>query len=774
MTFPISITVSQIKTELYKFKETAEIIIKTTNSANSDIVVFHELVFGYTYDDLFLQPDLTSRNKINIKHHVSEFLFELTETQLSQSEIFLNFEILNNFYLQTLNSINLILESGCTTNKLIVISCPMQHMKKLYNCNIFISNNQIVLIRPKVELANESHYHEPRHFSYYEYRESNGNMKTLETFTFPSNSNIKQKTAPFGVAILQAQIGKSFVNIGSEICEELWCEHPTLGDYQIMNNVDILINTSSSYFELDKLDLRMNLVKNASTGIVYVYCNNSGEQSHNSTCMDGASMVYKNCELLTIMEQFSAEQIQTSTVTFDLENLQTTRQKIQIIDDFPVFHVIPIVISINQTFNELTQIISHPVLIDRYEQCLYAMMYWLWGYYVKSGATFLFLPLSGGMDSGLTSAIVFGMCKKIIANAFKTQNKYILKIIIERLKNTNFLNDPMCHLLQNIVSCYSENLILIKQLPDFTPELLHELAKQICKFIHVTVYLASEHSSLETFNRAKNLSNQTGSTFLSETITAEYNAFKNSLNYKPNFGNFFSEDIALECLQARCRMVKIYELCQLYSISSIGYNPQSFGIVLAASNSSELFTGYWTKYDAGSADLCLIGGCSKPLINILSKIASNMFNLDSLESIINAVPTAELKPSDSQQTDEGDMGFTYKINQLFSSLTSSSHFDFIDIFNLMLQGFDSISSNQHNLISREKFITLLVEKLRKYIWRSFSNIHKRIIATQSIHIEKSDPDYKRAYLLPNNVNPNIIINDLLLLAQHEINFHQKN
>lgn len=742
----ISIDTVQLKSNLYSIDNTSDMIINTVNSSNSDIIVFHELIFGYSYDDLFLQPDLSERGKKLITDNVSDLLGELIGSNVNIDQQ-LNFDYTNNFNISNLNAIGKILNSGCTTNKLIVLSAPIVHKKRLYNCNLYLSNNNILLVRPKTELANESHYHEPRHFSYYEYREQTGNLKDLEQIVFPSNSLLHNHCAPFGIAIIEAIVGTTNVKIASEICEELWCDAPTLGNYLILNDVDILINTSSSYFEIDKLATRMELIKNASSGVVYVYCNNCGEQSYNNTCMDGASMVYADGKLLLLMEQFPIEFMQRGTVTVDIEKIKHSRQRHDFLS-FPKFDVLNTTIN-HHTNNTLQTIpLTKYNIANKYEQCLFAMMLWLYEYYEKSGATYLFLPLSGGLDSGLTSAIVYGMCKCIIVKAFATKNMKIIDVIIKRLSFANALE--RCTNLSFVIECYKTKKY--DCLPTFDDKYQIILAKEICSLIHVTVYLGSPHSSLLTLHRAKKLSEETGATFIEDFISDEYNAFRK----EAEFGESAWKDLALECLQARCRMVKIYKLCQMYG------NTNCFGIVLASSNASELFVGYWTKYDAGSGDLCLIGGCSKPLVKKLGQTAIQLFELDTLNDIVLATPTAELKPASSMQTDESDMGITYRMNQLISSLMVESHLDPIDIFNLILQVYDMQS---HHNIGRCDFILLLVDKLKKYIWKSFSNVHKRIIATQSLHIEQTDPDYKRACLMPNNVDARVIIQELELHAK---------
>lgn len=244
----------------------------------------------------------------------------------------------------------------------------------MYNCNVVISDNKIILVRPKTELANECHYHEPRQFSYYEYRLPSGEMKDIEIIMFPENAGLTQSSAPFGVGILSTPNCK----IGFEICEELWCESPTIGDHMRNNDVDILINTSSSYFEYGKLKTRINLIKNASKNMVYVYCNNCGEQGITNTCMDGGSMIFQNDECLTLMKQFQKEKILTSTVYVYLSS-SIPKSNLIISDTFPKFHIIQQDLIYTKYDQNLTQSIDVTSAIYNDDlQCLNAMICWLW------------------------------------------------------------------------------------------------------------------------------------------------------------------------------------------------------------------------------------------------------------------------------------------------------------------------------------------------------------------------------------------------------------
>lgn len=127
----LTITVCQLKTNLFKFSETAQNIISTVQqNSETNIIVFHELIFGYNYDDLFLQPELGTRGKERIVKDSVKLLNSLCESNVNFNNANIDFSRVNNFYVSVLKALKLILDSGCTLNKILVLSCPMQHEKK--------------------------------------------------------------------------------------------------------------------------------------------------------------------------------------------------------------------------------------------------------------------------------------------------------------------------------------------------------------------------------------------------------------------------------------------------------------------------------------------------------------------------------------------------------------------------------------------------------------------------------------------------------------------
>lgn len=97
-------------------------------------------------------------------------------------------------------------------------------------------------------------------------------------------------------------------------------------------------------------------------------------------------------------------------------------------------------------------------------------------------------------------------------------------------------------------------------------------------------------------------------------------------------------------LKARVRMTIAY-----YVSNSMG------GLVIGASNKSELMTGYFTKYGDGGVDLLPLGDLYKTQVKQLARF------LGIPEKIVEKTPSAGLWPG---QTDEEELGLKYEVLDL--------------------------------------------------------------------------------------------------------------
>jgi NAD+ synthase (glutamine-hydrolysing) len=88
------------------------------------------------------------------------------------------------------------------------------HKTVKYNCRVVVLNRKILLIRPKMFLANDGNYRELRYFTPWL------KEKQVEEYYLPRmiQQITGQKTVPFGDAVISAMD----TCIGCETCEELF------------------------------------------------------------------------------------------------------------------------------------------------------------------------------------------------------------------------------------------------------------------------------------------------------------------------------------------------------------------------------------------------------------------------------------------------------------------------------------------------------------------------------------------------------------------------
>jgi len=241
---------------------------------------------------------------------------------------------------------------------------------------------------------------------------------------------------------------------------------------------------------------------------------------------------------------------------------------------------------------------------------------YLWHYLRRCGAAGYLLPLSGGIDSCATAVAVFSMCRLII-EACKAGNETVIADIKRIAK-------------------YS------KELPTKPQDL--------CNQIFHTVYMGmKKQSSKETRERAKELSEAIGSYHINIDIDDIYNAQRNlitrALNFEPHFkvqGGSVAENITLQNIQARSRMVTAYSFAQI--LPTVRHRPGGGSLlVLGSANVGESLRGYLTKYDCSSADINPIGSIDKSDLKRFIAWADTNFNLPCLSKFLLAIPTAELE-----------------------------------------------------------------------------------------------------------------------------------
>ncbi|KAF1738488.1 Glutamine-dependent NAD(+) synthetase [Beauveria bassiana] len=178
--------------------------------------------------------------------------------------------------------------------------------------------------------------------------------------------------------------------------------------------------------------------------------------------------------------------------------------------------------------------------------------------------------------------------------------------------------------------------------------------QELCHRILHTVYMGmSKQSSRETRQRAKDLSAAIGSYHINLDIDSVYHAqkslVKSSLGLDAKFkveGGSEAENLMLQNIQARTRMVVAYEFAQILPTTRELAGGGTL-LVLGSANVGE--------------DINPIGSIDKAALRGFIAWAQVKFDMPCLEDFLTATPTAELEPVTAEytQSDEADMGITY-------------------------------------------------------------------------------------------------------------------
>lgn len=590
-----------------------------------------------------------------------------------------------------------------TENILCSIGMPIIHESVRYNCQVLCYNRRILMIRPKICLANDGNYRELRWFSAWTYKDG------IVDFQLPSaiSEAIFQTTAPFGFGYIQFLD----TSIAAETCEELFTGGaPHVG--LAYNGVEVFMNASGSHHQLRKLNVRIDAVKSATwlCGGVYMYSNHQGCDG-GRLYYDGCCFIAVNGDVIAQGSQFSLKEIEVLTAVVDLDAVSSYRASIssfrESASDALKLTVVKVPHKLCQSF-KLHKFPTNPIEIKYHhpeEEIAFGPSCWLWDYLRRSGASGFLLPLSGGADSSAVAAIVGCMCQLVIKDIRNGDEQ----VKADAIRVGNYKNGEF-------------------------PTSSIEFARRI----FYTVYMGTENSSDATRARAKKLAEEVGSWHLDVNIDVVISAllslFQTLTGKSPRYkvdGGSNAENLALQNIQARIRMVLAFMLA---SLMPWVHNKSGFYLVLGSSNVDEALRGYLTKYDCSSADINPIGSVSKLDLRSFLKWAAVHLNYPSLAEIEAAPPTAELEPirSNYNQLDEVDMGMTYEELSVYGRLRKIFRCGPVSMF-------QNLCHKWHG-----KFTPSVVAEKVKHFFKYYSiNRHKMTVLTPSYHAESYSPEDNR-------------------------------
>lgn len=183
---------------------------------------------------------------------------------------------------------------------LIIVGAPYEYNNSLYNCAIAICNGEIVAIVPKTYIPNYNEFYEKRWFS-------------------PADATLSDKC--FGPVI----ISHKGVNVGIEICEDLWTPIPP-SCHLAMDGAEVIANLSASDDITGKYDYLRTLVMQQSARCICAYAYSSAGFGESSTDLvfDAKLFVAENGKMLAKNQRWCAD-TQIIMADVDIEAIRRDR-----------------------------------------------------------------------------------------------------------------------------------------------------------------------------------------------------------------------------------------------------------------------------------------------------------------------------------------------------------------------------------------------------------------------------------------------------------------
>ncbi|KAF1743893.1 hypothetical protein MXB_2859 [Myxobolus squamalis] len=590
----------------------------------------------------------------------------------------------------------------------IDLGIPVIHDGVRYNSRAICFNGDLIYIRPKTILANDGMYHEERWFVGWK-KCVMGDWLVPEVIF----NVIKKVTVPIGVCVLQFKD----VSIGIEMCEELFVPN-SVHNLMTMNGAHVICNGNGSHFQIGKLNKRFSLVGDASekTGCTYLYGNLQGCDG-STMYFDGGSFVASSGKIVSMCKRFT---INTGClvliVVIDINEIRSRRAAVVSLCKTSAEAMILPKIRIPECickdfyheYDDVGEMDYYDVInknTDELEELIGAPSCYLWDYLRRSGACGFFVPLSGGSDSSAVALVVYYMAYKLcesIKIADETEKKKLLETIQKIVRDDSF----------------------VPQSP-----------KDICQRILYTAYMESRNSSIATKARAEKLAH-----------------FLNSAHFckDKSDGGSNQEDLLLQNIQARTRMVLSYLISQLAPMSTNNQTSYPPILVLGTANADEASMGYFTKYDCSSGDLSPLASLGKHHIKKILSHLSVLFKEDILLEISNATPTAELVPLKdgiTVQSDEDDIGLTYTELKRFREIRSTNLCGPLTMFNILLDEWGKMNQKKAD---RTLVIDpcIIAARVKLFFTKYASNRHKTTTLPPMVHLGATALDGRHYDLRP--------------------------
>lgn len=485
-----------------------------------------------------------------------------------------------------------------TEDMIVSVGLPLFVTNGVYNTVCVISNRQIIGFVAKQHLAGDGLHYEPRWFRPWP-------AETISEFHADGHA------WPIGDLLFECD----GVRIGFEICEDAWVAGRP-GNRMAECGVDIILNPSASHFAFGKHEIRKRFVLEGSRsfGVSYVYANLIGNEAGRAI-YDGGALIASSGDLIAAGPRFRFHETDIVAADVDVELTRTRRASIHSMHSYvadDIFdRIVPIAGSFIAAKTQLAPTSVQPTP-TRYEEFTLAVALALFDYLRKSRSYGFVVSMSGGADSSACAVLIRSMVERGLLDLE-------LKGFVSRLSyipGISTAND----------------------------------SAELMRLLFAGIYQATRNSSEVTRHAAEQVTGSVGGTFyeidVDEIVQSYTTAIEGVINRKLTWQN---DDIALQNIQARTRSPSAWLLTNLRN-----------ALLLSTSNRSEAAVGYATMDGDTSGGLSPIAGIDKAFLREWLRIFETRGSADVKPvaelGLVNAQqPTAELRPGEYEQTDEGDL-----------------------------------------------------------------------------------------------------------------------
>lgn len=495
----------------------------------------------------------------------------------------------------------------------VAVGMPLFYEASLFNAAAMVVDGDVVGFVCKQFLASDGIHYEPRWFRQW----PAGVVGQLEW---------DGRLYPVGDLLFDV----AGVRIGFEICRDAWiAERP--GGRLARRGADVLLNPSASHFAFGKQATRERFVLEGSRafGVTYVYVNLLGNESGRSL-YDGGVLMAAGGRMVARGRLFSYSDVELTVADFDIHRNRQARgqafdsqTKVERPGESLQFASLDWMDAGPHLVNHVAQ--PEPWETSdqaKFEEFSRAVPLALFDYLRKSRTQGFVVNLSGGADSSAVAVLVHLMVRHGLGELG-------VHGFVERLGTPR-------RLAVALETLNTEDQVEIARL--FTGALL------------ACVYQATHNSTDTTRNAAHAVAKAIGAEFFEWDVDIQSEGYVRLVSGAIGRDLLWEQDdLALQNIQARSRAPGAWLLANLRG-----------ALLLATSNRSEAAVGYATMDGDTAGGLSPIAGIDKEFIRawllwMETTGPDDLGPLPELSAVNAQSPTAELRPHDQGQTDEGDL-----------------------------------------------------------------------------------------------------------------------